>query len=136
SGATDRGGCRDGEVAPEPAECVQARLKTLAPPAPPLMALQAPNFYPLVRCRGRRAPATPRVRGALRTLLLCAAVAVASCAAGTNDRAAPHDRPGDADNTSLATLRARQIARDVEAIMDGMRQARLKRLASLGRSKS
>jgi hypothetical protein len=100
------------------------------------MAIQAPDFQPLVRCLGRRASATPRVRGALRTLLLCAALAVAGCAAGTNDQAAPLDQPGDADNTSLATLRARLIARDVEAIMDGMRQARLKRLASLGRSKS
>jgi hypothetical protein len=68
----------------------------------------------------------------VRVLLCIIALALASCAADATDHAAPMDQPDDED-TALATLRARQIARDVAAIVEGMRMARLSRLIALGR---
>jgi hypothetical protein len=74
------------------------------------------------------------------------AMAVAGCASNANHQAAPIDQQDDLDDedTTLATRGVRQIgrrvqsarevqiSRDVAAILQGMRMARLTRFAALG----
>ena len=67
-------------------------------------------------------------------LLMAGSLAIAGCA-GNTENAVPVEEPdkmNPGDDTTRAALRARQIARDVAAILDGMKLARLRRLATLG----
>ena len=66
--------------------------------------------------------------------MIVGTLAIASCSAET-EHAAPSEQPdetGPNDDTALAALRAREVARDVAAILEGMKFARLRRLATLG----
>ena len=77
-----------------------------------------------------------RGSGAMRgmVLLIAGTLAIANCA-GNSEHATPAEQPDETDpddDTALAALRAREVARDVAAILEGMKFARLRRLATLG----
>jgi hypothetical protein len=103
-------------------------------------------LFPSLRMRQTGAGGSATMRQMVRSCVMAStvALAVAGCAADANHQAAPVDQQDDDEDTTLATWRTRQsgrgvqsarevqIGRDVAAVLQGMRLARLTRLAALG----